>query len=115
MHKYTSKHYLIHPRRYDSVRRNISDKYAEIEQQLVDEFIEAHRSLDVKRMKQYAGALQPFPYVSTTERSSSLVPRFLFWKSLGMRLRAAPCCECTMERSSALASFPGSSSASAWE
>lgn len=49
--------------RYNQVRRNISDKYAEIEKQLVDEFIEAQRSLDSRRMKQYAGALQPFGYV----------------------------------------------------
>ena len=62
--------------RYDAVRRNITDKYAEIEQQLVDEFIEAHRSLDTKRMKQYAGALQVFPYVS--RRGPALRMRVLY-------------------------------------
>lgn len=52
------------------MRRNISDKYAEMEKQLVDAFIEAQSSLDTRRMKQYAGALQPFSYVcdvTTTE------------------------------------------------
>ncbi len=53
--------------RYTAIRTNISTKYVEIEEQLVDEFIEAHRSLDMKRMKQYAGALQPFFGVSVIE------------------------------------------------
>ncbi len=57
--------------RYTAIKSNISTKYVEIEEQLVDEFIEAHRSLDMKRMKQYAKVLQPFFGVRTFVSSSS--------------------------------------------
>ena len=50
--------------RYTEVRRRISDKYAEIENQLINEFIDAQMTLDTKRMKMYARALIPFSYVS---------------------------------------------------
>ena len=49
---------------YTEVRRRISDKYAEIENQLINEFIDAQMTLDTKRMKMYARALVPFSYVS---------------------------------------------------
>ena len=46
------------------MRKRISDKYAEIENQLINEFIDAQMTLDTKRMKMYAHALVPFSYVS---------------------------------------------------
>jgi hypothetical protein len=46
--------------RYAKVRGHIYAKYAETEQLLVNEFIESLRSLDSRRMKEYAVALQPF-------------------------------------------------------
>ena len=49
---------------YGEVRKRISDKYAEIEYQLINEFIDAQMTLDTKRMKMYARALIPFSYVS---------------------------------------------------
>ena len=57
------------------MRRNISDKYAEMEKQLVDAFIEAQSSLDTRRMKQYAGALQPFSYVCDNHQASYVLCR----------------------------------------
>ena len=39
--------------------------YAQIEAQLVDDFVEAQRFRDMRRMKEYAHALQPFNYVRT--------------------------------------------------
>ena len=50
--------------KYKEVKERIAFKYAEIESQLVDAFIDAQRSLDTKRMRQYAQALAPFPLVS---------------------------------------------------
>lgn len=48
---------------YAKVRANIYEKYAETEQLLVNAFIESLRSLDSRRMKEYARALQPFSRV----------------------------------------------------
>ena len=45
------------------MKGHISEKYADVEGTLVDEFIESHCALDTRRMKMYAKALQPFPYV----------------------------------------------------
>ena len=50
--------------RFRKVKSHISEKYADVEGTLVDEFIESHCALDTRRMKMYAKALQPFPYVS---------------------------------------------------
>jgi len=50
--------------RYGQVKEKIAEKYAEIESQLVDAFIDAQRSLDTRRMRQFARALAPFPRVS---------------------------------------------------
>ena len=50
--------------KYMEVKEKIARKYVEIEAQLVDAFIDAHHSLDTKRMRQYAQALAPFPLVS---------------------------------------------------
>lgn len=47
--------------KYKEMKENITAKYAEIESHLVDAFIDAQRSLDTKRMRQYAQALSPFP------------------------------------------------------
>ena len=49
---------------YGKVKEKIAEKYAEIESQLVDAFIDAQRSLDTRRMRQFAQALTPFPRVS---------------------------------------------------
>ena len=51
--------------RYAKVRGHIYAKYAETEQLLVNEFIESLRSLDSRRMKEYAVALQPFSKVNS--------------------------------------------------
>ena len=51
--------------RYETMRHNIAQRYAEIERQLVDKFCEALRSSDVKRMKKFASTLQLFQRVST--------------------------------------------------
>ncbi len=57
------------------MKENIAAKYAELESQLVDAFIDAQRSLDTKRMRQYAQALSPFPLVSPPSRFLiSLIP-----------------------------------------
>ena len=69
---------LSHDCRYETVRRNISEKYAEMEKQLVDAFIEAQSSLDTRRMKQYARALQPFSYVCDNYWPSSILCRACF-------------------------------------
>lgn len=45
------------------MRANISERYSDIEQQLVGKFYEALSSSDVKRMKVYASTLQNFPEV----------------------------------------------------
>lgn len=58
--------------RYTEVRRRISDKYAEIENQLINEFIDAQMTLDTKRMKMYAHALVPFSYVSPYMNTSNV-------------------------------------------
>lgn len=50
--------------RYSEARRRISDKYAEIESGLIDEFVDAQKNLDTDRMKVYANALIPFTHVS---------------------------------------------------
>lgn len=50
---------------YRKVKGHISEKYADVEGTLVDEFIESHCALDTRRMKMYAKALQPFPYGSS--------------------------------------------------
>ena len=46
-----------------AMRKNIADRYAQIESQLVDKFCEALDASDVKRMKLYASTLQHFPEV----------------------------------------------------
>ena len=46
------------------MRRNIAQRYAEIESQLVAKFCDALRSSDVKRMKKFASTLQLFSHVS---------------------------------------------------
>ena len=73
------------------MRRNISDKYAEMEKQLVDAFIEAQSSLDTRRMKQYAGALQPFSYVCDNHRASYVLCRECLMVMYGAAFR-----ECIM-------------------
>ncbi len=56
-HTHTTSLYICS---YKTLKKNIAEKYAEIESQLVDEFVKAQRSLDTKRMRQYAQALSPF-------------------------------------------------------
>eukprot|EP00731_Ephydatia_muelleri_P036541 Em0274g6a len=46
--------------KYDAIREHIRDRYTETEKQLVKGFMEAQNYLDVKRMKEYAQALQTF-------------------------------------------------------
>ena len=58
--------------RYAKVRRHIFTKYAETEQLLVNEFIESLRSLDSRRMKEYAVALQPFGKVNSLSHTHTL-------------------------------------------
>ncbi len=57
--------------RYKAVKENIAAKYAELESQLVDAFIDAQRSLDTKRMRQYAQVLSPFPLVSADSSTTT--------------------------------------------
>ena len=62
--------------RYAKVRRHIFTKYAETEQLLVNEFIESLRSLDSRRMKEYAVALQPFGKVNSLSHTHTLSRAF---------------------------------------
>ena len=55
--------FIFPPFRYDAIREHIRDRYTETERQLVDGFMEAQKYLDVKRMKEYAQALQTFQKV----------------------------------------------------
>ncbi len=61
--------------KYNSVKEKIANKYAAIESQLVDAFIDAQRSLDTKCMRQYALALQPFPRVRIHRAHASKLRR----------------------------------------
>ena len=45
------------------MKQNINAKFAETESQLVDGFIDSLQSLDTRRMKEYAQALQSFNLV----------------------------------------------------
>lgn len=49
---------------YSSLRKNIADKYVDIENQLVGKFFEALQASDVKRMRLYASTLQQFQHGS---------------------------------------------------
>ena len=48
---------------YSPLRKNIADKYVDIENQLVGKFFEALQASDVKRMRLYASTLQQFQHV----------------------------------------------------
>ena len=51
--------------RYDTIREHIKDRYTETERLLVEGFMEAQKYLDVRRMKEYAQALQTFQKVGS--------------------------------------------------
>ncbi|XP_064403702.1 exocyst complex component 5-like [Halichondria panicea] len=57
---YTLSRELPSEKKYTNVKQNINAKFAETESQLVDGFIDSLQSLDTRRMKEYAQALQSF-------------------------------------------------------